>query len=164
MFRARFTALVAMAIFLPALAVAQQLSFAGIRADQSAPVEIVADSLKVTQENGQAVFSGNVRVTQGTMKLAAAQAEVLYDGPNRSKISKLHATGGVTLVSPTDAAESQEATYDVVAGTVVMTGKVVLTQGENVMSGNRLQVDLRSGTGQMDGRVRTILQPGTGGQ
>lgn len=42
-----------------------------------------------------------------------------------------------------------------------MTGDVLLTQGESVMSGQKLSVNLRSGTGQMDGRVRTILQPGT---
>ncbi|WP_420353073.1 hypothetical protein [Paenirhodobacter sp.] len=42
-----------------------------------------------------------------------------------------------------------------------MTGDVVLKQGPNVMSGQKLMVDLRSGTGRMDGRVRTILQPGS---
>ena len=57
--------------------------------------------------------------------------------------------------------EAREAVYDVAAGTVEMTGDVLLTQAENVLSGQRLTVDLRTGTGQMDGRVRTILQPGT---
>lgn len=166
MFRTPFPAAFLIAIALPALAAAQQLSFAGIRADQNAPVEVLSDSLKVNQESGKAVFSGDVRVNQGTMHMQAAEVEVIYDPKDRSKISTLHATGGVTLVSSTEAAEAQEAVYDVVAGTVVMTGNVLLTQGENVMSGNKLNVDLRTGTGQMDGRVRTLLKPATktGGQ
>lgn len=162
MSRARFSAALLTAICLPVFAMAQQVAFSGLRADKTAPVEVTADSLKVDQQSGQAVFSGDVNVTQGGMHLKAAQVEVFYANDNRSQISKLHATGGVTLVSPTEAAEAQEAVYDVSAGTVVMTGNVLLTQGENVMSGNTLNVDLGTGTGTMDGRVRTLLKPATG--
>ena len=94
------------------------------------------------------------------MRLTAAQVEVVYGQGDQSRIDRLHATGGVTLVSAREAAEASEAMYDVTKGTVVMTGDVLLTQGENVMSGQRLDVDLATGTGQMQGRVRTILQPG----
>ena len=41
----------------------------------------------------------------------------------------------------------------------VITGDVLLTQGDNVMSGQKLTVDLKTGMGHMDGRVRTVLQP-----
>jgi lipopolysaccharide export system protein LptA len=145
----------------PVAGLAQQVAFGGIRADISAPVEVTADSLSVNQTDGTAVFTGNVLIVQGTMRLQAAQVTVEYGNAERSKIDRLHATGGVTLVSDAEAAEAKEALYDVTAGTVVMTGDVLLTQGKNVMAGQKLSVDLSSGTGQMDGRVRTILQPGT---
>jgi lipopolysaccharide export system protein LptA len=148
-------------LLIPAITQSQQVTFGGIRADTKAPVEITADKLNVNQESGKAVFSGSVLVGQGTMRLKAEQVEVQYAKGDRTKISQLVATGGVTLVSETEAAEAQQAVYDVPAGTVVLTGNVLLTQGENVMSGNRLNVDLRTGSGQMDGRVRTILKPGT---
>jgi len=64
----------------------------------------------------------------------------------------------VTLVTAVEAAEALEAVYDIDAGTVRMTGSVILTQGPNVLSGDRLTVNLRSGQGQLDGRVRTIIQ------
>jgi len=48
----------------------------------------------------------------------------------------------------------------VTTGRLVMTGDVLLTQGASVMSGQKLDVDLKTGVGRMDGRVRTILQPG----
>ena len=144
---------------LPGPVLAQQIALGGIRADAKAPVEVTADSLAVNQTDGTATFTGNVLVVQGGMRLKAAVVSVEYDPKDRSKINRMHATGGVTLVSPTEAAEAKEAVYDVAASNVVMTGDVLLTQGQNVMSGQKLTVDLKTGTGQMDGRVRTILQP-----
>ncbi|PCD76445.1 lipopolysaccharide transport periplasmic protein LptA [Pseudothioclava arenosa] len=154
----RILALIGLLAASPALG--QQIAFGGIKGDTKAPVEVTADSLAVNQETGHAVFTGNVVIGQGDMRLTAAQVEVVYGQGDQSRIDRLHATGGVTLVSAREAAEASEAMYDVAKGTVVMTGDVLLTQGENVMSGQRLDVDLATGTGQMQGRVRTILQPG----
>lgn len=139
---------------------AQQVAFGGLRADRTAPVEVTAESLAVNQGDGTAIFTGNVRIAQGQMRLSAGQVRVEYGNAERSQISRMYASGGVTLVSDAEAAEAQEALYDVRSGTVVLTGDVLLTQGQNVLSGQRMTVDLATGTGQMDGRVRTILQPG----
>lgn len=144
----------------PLPALAQQIAFAGLRGDIKAPVEVTADSLAVNQTDGTATFTGNVLIVQGQMRLSAAEVNVEY-GADRSKIAKLHATGGVTMVSASEAAEAKEALYSVEAGTVVLSGDVLLTQGKNVLSGQKLSVDLATGTGQMEGRVRTVLQPGS---
>lgn len=150
-----------LALLLSGLAAqAQQVAFGGIRADISAPVEITSDTLSVNQADGSATFSGNVVIGQGDMRLQAQNVRVEYAQGDRTRIQKLHASGGVTLASAAEAAEAPEAVYEVTSGTIVLTGNVLLTQGANVMSGQKLTVDLSSGTGQMDGRVRTILQPG----
>ncbi|WP_406720224.1 lipopolysaccharide transport periplasmic protein LptA [Thioclava litoralis] len=143
----------------PTLGAAQQVAFGGLSTDTKAPVEITSDSLQVDQSTGEAVFRGDVLVVQSDMRLKAAELHVEY-GETQSEINKLIASGGVTLVSQTDAAESQDAVYDVRSGNLVMTGNVLLTQGKNALSGNKLTVDMTTGTGQMDGRVRTILAPG----
>ncbi|MDD8022348.1 MAG: lipopolysaccharide transport periplasmic protein LptA [Paracoccaceae bacterium] len=153
----RVFALVLMVV--PGVALAQQVAFGGIRANTSAPVEITADSLSVRQEDGTAIFSGNVLILQEDMRLQAASVQVEY-GDDHGQIKRLHASGGVTLVSAADSAEAREAVYEPASGQIVMTGDVLLTQGANVMAGQKLVVDLKTGTGQMDGRVRTILQPG----
>ena len=138
---------------------AQTVAFGGMKADTSAPVELAADNLTVNQTTGKAEFTGNVLIVQGPMRLKADRVEVEY-GADRSRIAKLHASGGVTLVSGKDAAEAREAVYEVAAGAVELTGDVLLTQGQNVLSGQHMTIDLKTGTGRMDGRVRTILQPG----
>lgn len=141
-----------------------QLPFGGLRADPDAPVEISADGLEVSQSDGTATFAGNVVIAQGEMRLSAGQVRVEYATEGeQGQIRRLHASGGVTLATGEDAAEAQEAVYSIAEGTVVMTGEVLITQGRNVISGDKLTVNLTDGTGRMEGRVRTVLQPQQGG-
>ncbi|MCF3973848.1 lipopolysaccharide transport periplasmic protein LptA [Paracoccus salsus] len=141
-------------------AAAQDIGFGGVKADISAPVEVAADRLAVDQADGSAVFTGNVVIGQGEMRLSADKVTVLYAEGGQSRIRSLRAEGGVTLVSGADAAEAREAVYDVESGNVTLTGDVVLTQGRNALTGDRMVVDLASGSATVDGRVRSVLQPG----
>lgn len=151
--------LVALLLSLPASA-QNQVAFGGLKADPTKPVEVTADSLAVNQSDGTAVFTGNVLVIQGDMRLKAATVAVTYKPDDRKKIESLAASGGVTLSAGPDAAESRDAVYVIDSGQVVMTGNVLLTQGAGIISGQKLTVDLKSGTGSMDGRVKTVLTPG----
>ena len=47
------------------------------------------------------------------------------------------------------------------AGTIEMEGDVLLTQGQNALSSQKLHIDLNTGTGQLEGRVQTIFVPGS---
>lgn len=147
------------ALALPAMA--QDVAFGGMQADTSAPVEIGADALSVDQGTGAATFTGNVVIGQGQMRLAADKVAVTYVQGDQRKIKSLHATGKVALVSGQDAAEAQDAVYDVESGNVKLSGDVIITQGTNVMSGETMNLNLKSGTAQVSGRVRTVLQPGS---
>lgn len=144
------------------LAIAQgqttQVGFGGLRQDTSAPVEVTSDSLTVDQAKGGATFAGNVLVVQGEMRLAAQKVDVTY-GTDGQGIAEIHASGGVTLATSLEAAESAEAHYTIANGALVMTGNVLLTQGNTTMAGEKLVADLRAGTGQMEGRVKTTFQP-----
>ena len=139
-------------------AAAQGVQLGGaFAADPSAPVEVTSDSLSVDQATGAAVFTGNVTIGQGDLRVQAGEVEVRYDEATGG-IARLLATGGVTLATPSEAAEAREADYDLGSGTLTMTGEVLLTQGPSAISGDRLVVDLNAGTARMEGNVRTILQ------
>lgn len=145
-----------------ALAQGATVAFGGLQQDTSLPVEIQADQLAVNQADGSATFSGNVLVGQGEMRLSAGQVRVEY-GAEGGAIERLHASGGVTLANKAEAAESVEAVYTIASGQVVMTGDVLLTQGQSALSGQKLVIDLKAGTGVMEGRVQTVFQPGKAG-
>ena len=145
----------------PALAQGTSVAFGALAQDKDLPVEVTSDALAVDQGSGTAVFTGNVLITQGEMRLSAPRVLVVYREEQRG-IERLEATGGVTLVSGPDAAESERADYSITEGVIVMTGNVLLDQGPNVLSAERMTVQLEDGTAQMSGRVRTILQTGGG--
>ncbi|MFT6090025.1 LptA/OstA family protein [Sulfitobacter sp.] len=136
------------------------VAFGTIRQDTGLPVEITADDLSVDQTTDTAIFSGNVLIGQGEMRLTAARVLVVYRAESEG-IARLEATGGVTLVSGPDAAESDRADYNIDTGTIVMSGNVLLVQGRNALSSDKMSVNLSDGTAQMTGRVKTVLQTGT---
>jgi lipopolysaccharide export system protein LptA len=134
------------------------VAFGSLKGDPTQPVEVTSDRLQVNQSDGSALFSGDVLVVQGAMRLTAAEVQVEY-GADGKRIERLLASGGVTLANGGEAAESDEATYTIDTGTVVMTGDVLLTQGGSALSGRQLTVDLNTGTGVMEGRVKTVFVP-----
>lgn len=135
------------------------VAFGGLKADTTLPVEMNADSLSINQADGTAIFAGNVLVTQGAMRMTAAEIRVEYSADKKG-IEKLYATGKVLIINATDAAEADQAIYTIDSGQVVMTGDVLLTQGQAAMSAEKLILDLKSGTGRMEGRVTTTFTPG----
>jgi lipopolysaccharide export system protein LptA len=154
------------ALALPQPGMAQQgaqVKFGSLQQDTSAPVEVTADSLQINQTDGTALYSGNVVILQGDMRLAAPRVLVVYSEA-AGRIDRLEATGGVTLVSGEEAAEAQRADYNIDAGRIIMSGAVLLTQGANALASEKMVVDLDSGAAQMSGRVRTVLQPASEGQ
>ena len=157
-------ALTALAVLLaPVAALAQDTS---IRLGQSlrlsgSALEVTADQLEVDQASGASVFSGNVLAVQGDLRITAGTVRLEYS-PDASgsgqRLQRLIADGGVTLVTPAEAIEAQSAVYSLARGQLEMSGDVLLVQGQNVLSGQRFVADLNAGTGQMSGRVRTVIR------
>ena len=151
-------ALTALPVSAPMTALAQQTAFGTTSVDPDTPVEVESDELRVNQSDGSAEFLGNVIIIQGAMRLAAPRVLVIYDEEGE-KVQRMEATGGVTLVSGPDAAEAQRADYDIENGDVRLRGDVLLNQGGNTLASQDLTIDLTTGTAQMSGRVKTLLNP-----
>lgn len=134
-------------------------AFGGVKADITAPVELAADHMSVDQGTGKAVLTGNITIAQGQMRLSALKVTVTYGDAERRRIKTLEAEGDVLLVSGPDAAEARNASYDVSSGIVTLTGDVLLSQGVNIMSSQKMTINLATGSAQAEGRVRSVLQP-----
>lgn len=149
-----------MAVALPATAQEVQIAFGeSLRIDGSG-LEVTADSLEVDQATGQSVFSGNVLAVQGAMRIEAQSLRIVYEPGARAgtqRVGSLVAAGGVTMVTNAEAIEAREAVYSLSAQTLEMSGDVIFVQGNNLLSGERFVADLRTGSGRMIGRVRTII-------
>ena len=105
-----------------------QVAFGAIQQNEGLPVEVTADSLAVDQNKGTAIFTENVIIIQGEMRLSADEVTVTYDTDARA-IARIVAVGNVILISGADAAESERADYNVDDGTIEMSGNVMVAQG-----------------------------------
>lgn len=160
----------------------------GFSQNRDQPVHIEAATLEVRDKQKQATFSGDVRVKQGDTGLRCKSLVVFYEqdgetasqgktlqaatpGPGgEQRIKRLEAHGGVIVTQKEQTATGDLGIFDMKANTVTLTGNpVVMTQGQNVLRGEKLVVDLTSGVSRVEsnkggqGRVQGLFLPGSGG-
>lgn len=141
----------------------------GFRNEPDKPIEVEADALEVEDTNRTATFTGNVRVVQGDIRMKADRITVHYAGKKSgsSRIEKIAAAGNVLISAPDNQTASGDwANYIVATRQIEMGNSVVLRQGENLIRGARLSVNLDSGQARVTGsenggtgRVKGLFQP-----
>ncbi|MBY4894297.1 lipopolysaccharide transport periplasmic protein LptA [Rhodobacteraceae bacterium N5(2021)] len=154
----RILALLGFVLLLTQPAAAQvDIGFGGVAFDDRQPVEVTADGLTLDQTTGEAIFTGNVIVVQGDLRMAAGAVRIVYGTQGNQDVSEVIATGGVLVTRGADAAEGGSARYDVASALLTLSGNVLVTQGPTAISGDSMVVNMRAGNGSVDGRVRTVL-------
>lgn len=85
-----------------------------------------------------------------------------------TQITKIEAKGDVIITSKDDQTTTSDwAVYDLPTQLVTVGGNVVLTQGKNVLKGDRLVIDLKTGESRFEntgntaagGRIRALFMP-----
>ena len=154
------------------------------------PVQIEAASLEVRDKNKAATFSGNVQVVQGDTTMKCQSLVVFYgqevglgaDGApvatnakstpgmpqGAQNIRRIEARGGVTVVTKDQNATGDLGVYDLKKKSITLTGNVVVSQGKNVLHGDRVVVDTTTGNAHFESgvasqnRVRALILPSKG--
>ena len=134
----------------------------GMSSDQ--PIQFESEQLEVHDQDKTAVFIGHVIVRQGATVLKTDRLMVFYQGSpsgeGPQQVSRLEATGSVLVTSANQTASGDAATFDTAANTIVLTGNVVLTQGDNVIRGSKLLIDINTSQAKMlGGRVQMLIAP-----
>jgi lipopolysaccharide export system protein LptA len=146
----------------------------------SEPIHIEAMTLEIRDKDKTATFSGNVKVVQGDTTMTCRSLVVFYgpeEGsggtkppavptptetqaapamPQGGNIRRAEARGEVTVVSKDQNATGDLGVYDMKTKTVTLTGNVVVSQGKNVVRGERVVVNTATG----DARVESKVEPG----
>lgn len=143
----------------------------GLRLNGNEPIEIESDKLEVKEAENKAIFTGNVSVTQGPTILKSGAMTVFYakDGGSAatgsSNIERLEVDGKVYVKSNNQVATGDRGVFDMKTEVLVLSGgEVVLSEGNNVLRGCKLTVQMKSGQAQVDGckgtgRVQMKLDP-----
>lgn len=137
------------------------------------PVQVDGDRLEVIEDEGMAVFEGNVRVVQGDTVLRTGRLVIRYarggDGSlatGGAQIDRLEASGGVNIQTATQVATGETGTYDMASEVLTLSGKrVTLSEDGNVATGCLLTVDMRANRSRLEGcrdegsRPTILIQP-----
>jgi lipopolysaccharide export system protein LptA len=128
---------------------AQQAARQGTAEGGDEPIEITADRLVLAQDQQLATFYGNVDAVQGDTTLRSDELRVYYTSSEERQASgsgqsvrRLEAEGNVVITQPGETASGRSGVYDVLSRKMMLEGDVVLTRGQNVVRGDRLDVDL----------------------
>jgi lipopolysaccharide export system protein LptA len=166
----------------------------GFSQNRDQPIQIESVSLEMRDKKKEATFSGNVKVVQGDTTMTSKTLVVFYDstpapaaapaangkptkpapmpaaapGPGgSSSIKRLEARGSVVVTQKDQVVTGETAVFDTRTNLITMLGGIVLTQGKNVLRGDRLMVDMTTGVSRVEsdsGRVQGLFQSsGQGG-
>lgn len=162
----------------------------GFSENRDQPVHIEATRLEVRDKDKVATFIGNVQFNQGDTEMRCKTLIVYYEpddgrkdtkaaakagagtkvgdiktseprktgaagaamsGPGgEQRIRRLEARGDVVVTQKEQIATGERALFDMQHNTVTMTGNVVLTQGNNIVRGERLVVDMATGLSRVE--------------
>jgi lipopolysaccharide export system protein LptA len=125
--------------------------------DSNAPIDITSDHIEVQDRANRAIWTGNVHAVQGDMTMDAQRMTVAYlhaTTPGADpQIQRIDASGGVTVVSPSERATGSFGIYDLNRKLITLIGGVKLTRGTNTVNGARLVIDMNTGRATVDGNA-----------
>jgi lipopolysaccharide export system protein LptA len=161
----------------------------GFQMNRDQPVKIESDALEVRDKSHQATFIGKVKLVQGETTIQCKLLVIFYEdssapapAPKKGaqtaqkggamgggqQIKRAEAKGDVLVTQKDQTAKGDNGVFDVKSNTITLTGSVVVTQGTNVLRGDRMLVDLNTGVSRVESnktqRVEGLFNPSTAPQ
>ncbi len=136
--------------------------------DRDAPINLEADKATFNQKTGVTVYSGNVIVTQGTIRLEADNVVAVLDA-NRT-IKNVTATGKparfqqkISLDKGIVYGKGDQLFYDATTAQLTLTGRAYLSQDGSSFNSNILRYGMTQGdiegNGNSQQRVQMVIPP-----
>jgi lipopolysaccharide export system protein LptA len=156
--------------------------FQGFSQNRNQPINFQADKAEVFDTEKKAILTGRVKVVQGESTMTAGRLVIWYESKEEQEKGKAAAStaspsnsqtvrqfdmeGGVTISSKTQVATARRGVFNVKTDKAVLYDNVVLVQCQNVMKGDRLDVDIKRNeaklsTNASNGRVSGLLTQGS---
>ena len=128
--------------------------------DSDQPISFGADAGEYV--GNTVTLRGRAELIQGDNRLRADRVS----GLSQTGESRIEAEGDVYFVTPEQTIRGDRAVYTTADDMIVVTGDVILTQGQNVLTGSRLTYNVRTETARIEGgngRIRGVFYPDSNG-
>jgi lipopolysaccharide export system protein LptA len=140
--------------------------------NSNAPTDVTADQLEMVDAQHMAIWKGNVEAIQDGRRLVSDVLSIHWTGTPAAgsgsakaktkttapatgavasvseswgSIKEMVADGHVFFVSTNQTARGDHAVYNVEPDTITMTGDVVMVQGDNVVKGDKVVIQVKTG-------------------
>ena len=129
-------------------------------------VQIISDEVEWNEKEKIAYARGNASAEQGEKKITADELIVFLskdeDSAINNEIILIEAIGNVVFYSSEDKATGDSAKYFLLENKIIFIGNVTLKRNENIMHGERLELNLNTGVssiskGKKEGKVRMLF-------
>ncbi|MGA2515712.1 MAG: lipopolysaccharide transport periplasmic protein LptA [Thermodesulfobacteriota bacterium] len=131
--------------------------------DKSQPIDITSDKVEAFWKENLIIFRGNVIARQKDMVIYADSLEAVTIEEGKG-IDRVTAGGNVKIQQGLRVANCQKAIFYNIDQKVVLTGDPKVSEGENIVSGDEIIVDIDKNRvevkGGSSGRGKATIQPG----
>jgi len=119
--------------------------------NSNAPVTFDAGRIELQEQQDRVVLTGGADLQQAGLRLRASRVTVAFRDVGSTDINRIDAVGGVDISKDNTRAQGQSAIYDLNRRIITMIGNVRLNRGGDVLTGERLVIDLTTGISSVDG-------------
>ena len=121
-------------------------------------IEFTSNSMTFNSKNGEANFFDNVLVTYGQLRLSA-QKLVITQSTNEEQTKQLvfSASGPIEISNENSFIYGDQAEFIGEKQELTILGNVQLNQRNNIITGDKLILNLQNGVAKISGAVRTII-------
>jgi lipopolysaccharide export system protein LptA len=131
--------------------------------DKSQPIDVTSDKVEAYWKENLVIFKGNVIARQKDMVIYADSLEVVTNEDGKG-IERVIAGGNVKIQQGLRVAHCQKAVFYNLDQKLVLTGEPKVSEGENVVSGDEIIVDIDKNRvevkGGANGRGKAKIEPG----
>lgn len=120
--------------------------------NNKAPIDITGDQFEVFQNEDYSLWTGDVQVVQGEVILTAPELKIF--GISGGRFNKVEALGGIRYTNGVETISGRTAVYEEASDTITVTGDVVVVQGRQIMTGERMIYHLDTGKIEFDASTR----------
>ena len=156
-----FKLLFLFALFIPT-------SLLALSTDRSQPIEVEADSLEIKDSENISIYSGNVRLNQGSLALQSDRLVIYFNDQNELELMELTGSPATfrqlndqqqEMIGQADRLEFREA-----ESTLILLGNARFTLRGDTIESNRISVNtdnesIQAGSSSSDDRVKMLIQP-----
>lgn len=143
----------------------------GLESDRAQPIYIKANRVEIDKQQGYSTYSGNVAITQGSVKIHGDRVTLYYKKGELEKaiingqpasFQQQQEKNGTTVVS-----QAKRMEYYAQQARLFLLDQAKVSQGANSFAGARIEYDVQNSTviannnNSSKGRINAILAPAT---